>query len=308
VERDLRYIPIGVRYLATSLLALAVSSGASSAAALEIGVRCDRLRESEVEELAARARLILKANQIEPSSRSVLVGCTPTTSWVEWAGPTRARRIDIDEQQGIVEGALDALESLLRSVPPQPEPARETAPPEEPAAPGAGTPSPRDPTSPGGLGLGASGEPIGSGDLAIGPRLDVGFGTGAFAGFATEGVRFTTGASGAVLIDTQLGASWGAPFAPRHPFGAAVSLGFEWLTAALAGGGASSGLTDTSLVVSAGPRARERRALGRARLQAACGSAGARLADRRLPSARLGPAHRRSAVFGRGQRGSQGLF
>lgn len=98
------------------------------------------------------------------------------------------------------------------------------------------------PEPPGGLGLALSAEPLSTSRAALGPRLDVGFGAGAFAGFASESFVATVGpGSDALLIDTQLGLAWGAPFA-QHPFGVALSGGLEWLSAA--------GGTDSSAVFS----------------------------------------------------------
>jgi hypothetical protein len=250
-----------VRYLAATSLLFALFARAPGAGAAEISVRCSRLEAAELEELRARARLLLRADRRDKAVATVAVECDERRAWVRWSNQGAVVTLPVDESRGVVEGTLDAIEGMVRRLgarpdraPPEPLPDEETEQPRATAV----TPAPTDRDAPGGLGIAVAAEPVASDLWALGPRLDVGFGSGAFSGFATEGFRRTTGSEGALLIDAQIGAAWGAPFAPHHAFGFALSSGLEWLTAALAGGGATSGLTDSSMIASLGARARMR--------------------------------------------------
>lgn len=247
-----------MRRVVSACLILALVARAPATAAAEISVRCSRLEDGELEELRARARLLLRADRSDRAVATVAVECDERRSWVRWSNQGAVVTLPVDERRGVVEGALDAIEGMVRRLATPVE--RQPTPPEggDDSRPDTSRPAPIDRDAPGGLGVGLSAEPVEPDLWALGPRLDVGFGSGAFTGFATEGFRRTTGSEGALLIDAQLGAAWGAPFAPNYAFGFALSGGLEWLTAALEGGGATSGLTDSSVIASLGARGRTR--------------------------------------------------
>ena len=93
--------------------------------------------------------------------------------------------------------------------------------------------SDRDPpASVGGLGFALVGEywsePV---DFGLGPRVEVGVGSGALALVLCETLRFGMGSDVDTLtFDTQGGLAWGAPFQPAHRFGLLLLGGLEWFT------------------------------------------------------------------------------
>jgi hypothetical protein len=178
----------------------------------------------------------------------------------------------IDEASGIVEGALDAIETRLT----QPKtPLRAPAP-----APVSGWGNPSiggdDPTLPkfdaperpvahspaereleGGIGLGLATE-VWDGALLAGPRLDVGIATGRKLAFVIgEGARFGTGTPDlgeVMLFDLQAGIAFGAPYQARSDFGAVLLGGAERL-AVSSGRFAEGGVWAWCATLSAGARA-----------------------------------------------------
>jgi hypothetical protein len=208
-----------------------LAAGFVSAAGID--VRCARLSRREIDELDARARLALAAH---PKSEllPLAVVCDSDRAWLET--PARSSHVSIDEREGIVEGALAALESLNQPPPaalaPSPPPPRGPSPPDPAPAETSAPPSPHPRASSGGIGLGATSEPWPEGGGAsLGPRLDIALPVGgAFAAVASESVRFALapGSGPATsLVDVQVGAAWGAPYASRRTVGFAVLVGME---------------------------------------------------------------------------------
>jgi hypothetical protein len=259
-------------------LLLALLGAASPASASEVKFQCERLSPAQAEELAARMRILLHAADPEKAPRTVTLVCEPGGSHLDWQGPPN-ERVPVDDQAGLVEGALDALESRLA----QTRAARESEPPPKSAPPAGGPPatkpsplelppglggveSPHDAAakprpasrSPavGGLDLGVSFEPLPQPlGLAIGPRLHVGVGTGALAIVLGETLRLETGAPfNALLFDVQGGVSLGAPYAPDYRVGAVLLAGWEWLSAFGEGAGPDGLQTDSSPTLCLGLR------------------------------------------------------
>jgi hypothetical protein len=251
---------------------------ASSAGAAEVNFRCDRLSPAQIEELAARMRILLRAVDPDKAPRTVTLVCDAAGNRLEWQGPPD-EKLPVDDQPGLVEGALDALESRLTQTKSQ-EKSEAASPPSKPAAgppptpasplelpPGlGGSEGPRDraqrappkrrPAAVGGLDLGMTfeslPEPLGA---ALGPRLHVGVGTGALAVVLGETLRLDTEAPfNALLFDVQAGVSLGAPYAPDYRVGAALLVGWEWLSAFGEGEGPNSLQTDSSPTLSLGVR------------------------------------------------------
>ena len=108
----------------------------------------------------------------------------------------------------------------------------------------------------GGLDLGVTFEPLPAPlGAAIGPRLQVGVGSGAFAVVLGETLRLDTAAPfNALVFDVQGGVSLGAPYAPDYRVGAVLLAGWEWLSAFGEGAGPDGLQTDSSPTLSLGLR------------------------------------------------------
>jgi hypothetical protein len=89
-------------------LGVAVAFTAASASASAVDVRCPELAATERGELQARARLLLSSAGFEAAH--VTVECNEAGAWLIW---TDGGRSAIDVHSGIVEGALDAIESRV---------------------------------------------------------------------------------------------------------------------------------------------------------------------------------------------------
>jgi hypothetical protein len=235
-------------WVAASLLA--VSSPARAQSATEILIDCPELRPAQADEFRARARLVINSSQAGRQPRRVQLHCT-----FEGIGLSldQAAAAPVDKRLGIVEGALDALETALERGPAGADTARKSAqvdaprgrPTPLPARTRRGTRSERPdgsaerrrraravrPWAIGGLGLGLTFEPLPAPlDFGIGPRLDVALGAGRVALVATEALRLAVGPEpDAKLLDAQAGLGYGAPFASGEHWGAAVLVGLQWL-------------------------------------------------------------------------------
>ncbi len=254
------------------LAALALSALALPARATRLEIECARLTPEERDELAARGQLLIGSSRRDQSPERIAIACDEEGAWLDCSRPTCMDRLAIDERAGLLEGALDALEQLFVEL--RRAGARDGG--DDGPSFEANPRSSRNET-PGGVGLGVMAEIVPDRGLALGPRLDIGFGAGAFSGFATEGFRIvTSGGDGLMLIDTQLGLAWGAPFAPAFDFGVGAAVGIEWLTTSTAGGDASAGNTDESVIGSLSAR-------GRLRIGAAALWLGADLRARAAP-------------------------
>src|SRR5215831_19898509 len=89
---------------------LAGCLAASSAWGSSVDVHCAQVTPTERGELQARARLLLSSAGFDEARVEVV--CDEQGAWLVW---TDASRSGIDATSGIVEGALDAIESRLMS-------------------------------------------------------------------------------------------------------------------------------------------------------------------------------------------------
>jgi hypothetical protein len=207
--------------------------------AAEVAVACARLDAAETDEVRARVKLILRTASEPP--RSLLLACDAERAWVVWNVPP-AELLDAPQGVSLVESMLDAIERRARRVEPPvgppppraPKPRRipvsphETPTWEAPVTPPA---SPRPLVESGGMGVGLAGELLGGRlPYALGPRLDIGVGWGAWSLQLTESARFarTKSDDSALLYDLGAGFGWGAPFSRRHLLGASLASGGEW--------------------------------------------------------------------------------
>jgi hypothetical protein len=198
------------------------------------------------EDLFARASRLL-ADAGMPWA-TLTLECDSTGAWLVWVDGSRA---PIDQSRGIVQGALELIQSRLaadRYAATYPAPAY---PPSEIASPTSsehvdaardeGTPkietggtSTRGGTE-GGVGVSTVAQFwSGSSAVGFGPRLDVAVGpAGKFALLLSEDALFGTGSegSGAVMFDFQLGASYGAPYKTRTGLGVIAMIGAERVSA-----------------------------------------------------------------------------
>lgn len=244
--------------------ALAISVGSTlwvataTAQAVEFNVECDRwgAHPERQAELEARARLTLGAADA-PQLRRVTLRCDELLAWLEWREAAQLELVVVNESEGLVEGALIAIEERLSGRQPSPEPAK---PPSKPATLGqsldtdgsAVVPTfaqkPRAPAQDqrphaktwharlfgeaGGAGLATDVERWRHGEWGVGPRLDVGVSISSPWTFvASEGLRFSlAGIDGGVasLIALRFGAAYGAPYTPGHHWGAVAFGGWEW--------------------------------------------------------------------------------
>jgi hypothetical protein len=243
--------------VSVALLLVAPSVRASS-----VDVRCPDLPVTETGELQARARLLLSSAGYE--SARVGVECDASGTWLVW---TDGSRITIDVHSGVVEGALDAIESRVSSarderaragkeaLPPSPEPTPPAG--ESPDSSGLGQGSREgaagnkedDVAKPerdnktaavvgarapleGGISVGTTTEFWGS-TLGIGLRVDVGVGVG-------DQLAVVIGQGGRLALpkprdgeitayDLQAGFAIGAPFRSRTGLGLVLLGGAERL-------------------------------------------------------------------------------
>jgi len=139
---------------AASARCLGVAAGvaawlaASPAWGSSIDVHCAQITATERGELQARARLLLSSTGFEEARVEVI--CDEHGAWLVW---TDASRSAIDTSSGIVEGALDAIESRLMTARRQQGqqggvPAPRTPPSAPPPAAVAATDASRSPTGP----------------------------------------------------------------------------------------------------------------------------------------------------------------
>ena len=213
-------------------LALAALLAATAAGAQQIDIDCDRLSQTEAEELRARARLTL-GTRLAPDVPGVIeFRCRQSRAWWAWSGDEPGA-VSVDDRLGLVEGALDALErSVLRrsneQVPPRALPSEEDVDLQlHEAAP---MPAQREPPrpEPGGLGASVSAEPR-SGTVALGPGFELGVGSGDWVGVVSESVRWESQDS-TLLWDARLGVGWGAPFVPHRRLGLIAGVGLQGLS------------------------------------------------------------------------------
>ena len=246
--------PKGRRAGWAALSLLAASSAARAQSATELLVDCPALRPAQADEFRARARLLINSNRAGRRPLRVQLHCTAQSIrlLLDATGV-----VPVDRRQGIVEGALDALEAALErrstaanagqaSSHADTRRARHTAPPAraEPqrdvssGSPEQSATRPRErsagrvrPWAIGGLGLGLELEPLPAPlDFDMGPRLDVALGAGRVALVASEALRLAVGPEpGAKLLDARAGVGYGAPFASGAHWGAIAQVGLQWL-------------------------------------------------------------------------------
>jgi hypothetical protein len=242
---------------------IALVLGAPAAYGATVDVRCPGMPLAVEEDLFARAsRLLTDAGM---PWASIGLQCDATGAWLVWMDGSRA---PIDQGRGIVQGALDLIQSRLAAdryaaTPPAAYPAPEPPTEIEPVAPPRDEvtqrvePAERKNRTEGGVGL-ATVAQIWSGSSAIGfgPRLDVSVGPpGKFAVLLSEDALFGTGSkgSGAVVFDFQVGAAYGAPFKMRTGFGVVAMIGAE--RASASNDNASNGLAMWAFTGDLGVRA-----------------------------------------------------
>ena len=205
---------------------------------------------------------------------SLGVDCDSTGAWLVWVDGSRAH---IDQSRGMVQGALDLIQSRLAADRfAAAHPAGDQGQPYV-AAPGDESPAGLPPDNAttvsseagssgetsgarhgteGGLGLATVAQFWSDASMGFGPRLDVSVGPpGSFALLLSEDALFGTGSggSGVVLFDFQIGAAYGAPFKTRMGLGAVAMLGAERISASH--DNSSNGLSSWALTGNLGARA-----------------------------------------------------
>jgi hypothetical protein len=253
------------RRAARGFLAAALALTATLPAfATEVGVRCKRLTPEQRDELIARIRLSIHSAEPGSQPERVNVECSESEAQVLWELPP-TELLEVDEATGLVEGVLDAVERRLASssVPrqaraasvPPPTPAEQpdlSRPPRPPPLP----PSERRKHRAGGLGIGGALDfMLETGQVAFGPRLDLGVGIGPAVALATEGFRIVAGgAHSAFIFDVAIGGGWGAPFDPDRTFGLAALVGMEYFSATRADSVNPSTQAQPTATFTLGPR------------------------------------------------------
>lgn len=237
--------------------------------AAEVEVDCTRLDAAAVEELSARARLLLRTLSDRAEHR-VTLHCDADSAWLTWDDSTG--RMRIDESTSLIEGTLDAIEASLLEHPsdashapsavraPPPPPARNETPDLTRPLPRAGLehtePSARRLT-PGGVGLSIAGEWWEQPSTpAAGPHFDVAVGSGELSAVVAGG--FSTAyrlPRSAFVVDTQVGIGWGAPYVPGARLGAVAMVGGEWFAGVTPDGSPSANLTSAAVIATLGARA-----------------------------------------------------
>lgn len=230
------------RRVALGAVAAGLAWGAP-ASAQPVVVTCERLEAEQAAELKARMRLALRSAPRGARPTSIRVECEGDSgpARLVWEGAFR-EQLAIDQRDGLIEGALIALESRLAQPPSERPP---EAPPEAPAA------KAKRPGRAGGIGAGIRFEPI-RGPIYHGPRLDFGVPMGPVALIALASIR--TAPKDTVLAGGELGLGLGAPYFADWNLGLAATIGLEALSATSARGGPESSRWETAAVVSVGPR------------------------------------------------------
>jgi hypothetical protein len=244
------------RYFAAAFAGVLFVSAPRTAAAVfpDVSVECERLSPGQDDEFLARLRLLLRTADPEALPEKLQAECSARAAWIVWEGE-QTERLKVEEGPNLVEALLDTVEEQLARQSERPEPADPAA-EDKPRSPPPASPlelppldrplRPRPesddsassvsartpPASVGGLGFAVVGEywsePV---DFGLGPRVEVGVGSGALALVLCETLRFGMGSDVDTLtFDTQGGLSWGAPFQPAHRFGLLVLAGMEWFT------------------------------------------------------------------------------
>lgn len=236
------------RALTVALVGLAATlAGSAGAQTLRLG--CERLDPERRDELRARMRLLLRsARRSAPSA--VELRCDETTAWLVYEAGFR-ERIPVDEGNGLVEGALDALEArLARPQPRSPGPLRPRSDTSSWRAPRRDAAEAQELGGGAGLGLGVEPSPF-----CWGPRVDLGLPVGRLAVVATHSLRRAPGDT--LLVVGEAGLALGAPYATRWPVGVVATAGMEALSVASSVGGPAGSRGerwDTTAVASLGLR------------------------------------------------------
>jgi hypothetical protein len=265
------------RHIAAIPLALSGSAPGTALAALpDVTVECSRLGPDQRDEFLARVRLLLRTAEPEALPARIHAECTEVAAAIVWEHG-ELERLPVEQGPNLVEALIDAVEERLSRTRAKPEP--------EPADPAVTRPrttlelppleqvrpkpesdertTPRSartgPPSVGGLGFGLVIEhwqgPV---SFGLGPRVEVGVGSGAFALMLCETLRLGLGdTSNALAFDTQGGIAWGAPFAPDHRVGLLLLGGAEWFSV-FGGAGPNSQQTESTATVMLGGRVAQR--------------------------------------------------
>jgi hypothetical protein len=223
----------------------------------EITRECARLSDRRWQELEARLRVVLGVHG--RPELGVQLRCDEHSAEVVLSDAGAPVSLPLESNGELVEAALAAVEAELarrREVAPDsstpeertatterrsdpsaparvPAPARGASPPATAEAPPPRLErAPPAPVLSGGIGLGLGGETWGSDLPAFGPRLHLALGHAEWCVVAIESVGFgRLEGHSALTFGTELGAAWGAPYAPLRTFGAQLLLGHEWLSA-----------------------------------------------------------------------------
>jgi hypothetical protein len=227
---------------------------APSALAQGVTRECPRLSDARWQELEARLRVLLGVHG--RAELGVELRCDAASAEVVLSDAGAVTRLPLENGE-LVEVTLAAVEAELvrgRAMPPDvsppetpaavpaspsdssPSSPRTATPKVSPRAPAAPRPPPkREPPAPvlsGGIGLGLGAETWGSEWPALGPRLHLALGHADVCVVAVESLGFgRLERHDALTFSTELGAAWGAPYAPLRTFGAQLLLGHEWLSA-----------------------------------------------------------------------------
>jgi hypothetical protein len=219
-------------------------------ARVELSIHCAELTPSARDELSARLLLLIHG-AAPPAPVRVAVDCerVPPTAEADWG--EQSDSVAIEATGDWVEASLIAVETLLAPSRPAATAANagEAAPKAQPTPPQASDGSaepmpprdepplaasraPRRSRSIGGVSLGLAGEPWPSpARFGWGPRLDLAWGAGSWAGTSFETLRLGTKDGQRLLaFDALVGAAWGAPFGPER-LGAVLAIGGEWFSA-----------------------------------------------------------------------------
>jgi hypothetical protein len=216
---------------------------------------CSRLAVHQWEELEARLRVLLAGH--EAQALSVNLRCDELSAAVALSDVAGTGELPIADAGDLVEGTLSVVEAELarRAAGPSSEPESAVGQGESQTKPATlehETPELGDPAPPtpapanaaprtesastslsGGIGLSLGAETWRSATPALGPRLQIALGRGELCVVAVESLAFgRLEPYSALSFSTELGLSWGAPFAAAMPLGAKVLVGYEWLSAA----------------------------------------------------------------------------
>jgi hypothetical protein len=172
-------------------------------------------------------RLLLAAAPENLRPNRIEVACASGTDTVIWN--------DTDEQPIVAVAGVDRLEAILSTVDARLQGRkRPEGEPREVRGRGNGASRSEPPKSPlaSGVSVGISAERWSKlSGWGVGPQLEVAVGPNPVFLAYGESLRFALNRdSGAIALDFQFGAAWGAPFSATFPLGVVGLAGVEWLS------------------------------------------------------------------------------